>query len=69
MYILSEDGLIAKFSKSDGLEAIKLLRSKGYKYGNGECGKGLYSPNWDRMMGEWYGEEFTLNPSLLYLLS
>ena len=64
-YTVDTDGRLVRFERADGLAAIKVLRAAGFKYGNGECGRGLYSPTWDRQMGYWWGEQFLLNPSLL----
>lgn len=67
-YTLTSDGMLAVFDRSNGLEAVRTLRAAGFRYGNGECGRGLYSPNWDRQMGYWLGDLFYLNPSLLWRL-
>ena len=65
MKILS-DGLLVRLDKDEALSLIAALRaSHGFKYGNGACGRGLYSPTWDRQMGEWDGDEFLINPSIL----
>lgn len=65
---LDADGLLARFARTEGNQAIKMLRAQGFKYGQGDAGFGLYSPTWDRQLGEWYGAELLLNPSVLYLL-
>jgi hypothetical protein len=67
-YTPLKDGTLVHFDRADGLEAIRTLRSHGFKYGNGPCGRGLYSPTWDRQLGYWDGDRFYLNPSLLHWL-
>lgn len=79
----SDDGLLLSFSVEQGKEVITYLRREHeWKYGNGECGRGLYSPRWDRQMGEWgdrlklpktgprsqYEPCFWVNPSVIYYL-
>lgn len=68
-YSLMDDGLLAYFEKSDGTSVVQQLRKKGYKYGTSSVGRGLYSPNWDRMLGYFYADRFYLNPSLLHHLT
>jgi len=62
-----KNGLLYTCSVEVGKLLIKYMRSKhGFKYGNGEIGKGLYSPSWDRQMGEFNWDQFQYNPSLLH---
>lgn len=68
-YSLMDDGLLAYFEKSDGRSVISQLRAKGFKYGNGSVGRGLYSPTWDRQLGYFFADRFYLNPSLLIHLT
>ena len=67
-YELVDNGLLARFERAEARAAIQILRAAGFKYGDGECGRGLYSPTWDRQLGYWYGQTFYLNPSLLHHL-
>ena len=68
-WTLDRDGLLAWFDKAGGEMAVALLRIQGYRYGRGSMGRGLYSHNWDRMLGEWRGDGLCLNTSLLCHLS
>jgi hypothetical protein len=69
-FTLDADGLLARFP--NGLEAVALLRAKGFKFGTGFAGRGLYSKTWDRQLGEFEFPsnkgDFLLNPSLLHHL-
>ena len=62
---LTHDGLLVRMNRTEAREFIDKLREQGFKYGRGSCGRGLYSPTWDRMMGEWSDDCFLVNPSLL----
>lgn len=39
---LDADGLLARFARTEGNQAIKMLRAQGFKYGQGDAGFGLY---------------------------
>lgn len=62
---LTHDGLLVRMGRLEANEFIVKLRADGFQYGRGSCGRGLYSQNWDRMMGEWHGDDFLVNPSML----
>lgn len=65
----NSDGTLVNLTGEEAAQALLILESKGFLYGNGECGEGLYSPTWDRMLGNFNGPDlFHLNPSLLYEL-
>ena len=72
----SRDGLLFFLPIDRAEAAIKKLRQKGYKRGNGEVGYGLYSPTWDRQMAEkgdiktidGYIDGWWFNPSLAYYI-
>lgn len=50
----SKDGLIIWIPEPLGIIVIQRMRQEhGFKFGNGNMGRGLYSPTWDRQMGEW----------------
>lgn len=71
----SQDGGLCYLTEAEGNEAIETLRLKyRFNYGKGEVGVGLYSPTWDRQMGEWdeirgangYIKVFAVNPSIIW---
>jgi len=63
---MMRDGLLVWCSREEGKELVQKLRAVGYKFGLGEAGRGLYSRTWDRQMGEFVGDRFYANPSILY---
>lgn len=73
----SKDGLLVFIAEAAGKQCIKELRKKhGFKYGEGSAGRGLYSPSWDRQMGEWtdicppgtfgYVRALAVNPQIVW---
>lgn len=67
---VDEDGLLVRCDdREESKMVIETLRKQGFRYGRGPCGRGLYSPSLDRMLGEWIDREiFAFNPSLLHCL-
>lgn len=71
----AQDGLLIYLTEDEAKHAIGALRTGwGFKFGMGHMGRGLYSPTWDRQMGEWtderrpgsfeYERMFAVNPSI-----
>lgn len=65
--LFTKDGQLAATDRETGKAIVEFLRTtRGYHFGEGECGTGLYSRNWDRQWAEFQGPIFFINPSQLY---